>query len=163
MKRIFLRPPWSPWMWALGLAVLVGGCGLTQANGTQRPILSGHTSRSGPQEERTTALNHALSQKPNRAKSKKVASGTYRMSPVAPLKAQALFQKECASCHGTGGVGSAHAPRLKAPSAVYNTFHDPSSLASFIERNMPANHPGSLTSAQSRELADYVWHLAQAR
>ncbi|MCY0864256.1 MAG: cytochrome c [Sulfobacillus sp.] len=151
------------WIWLGGFAVLAGGCGSATAKESSRPHISFHTPRSGPKEDRQTAQNEALSAHPNRSKFKKVASVNHPLPATRLTAGQQLFQQKCQSCHGPGGVGSNNAPRLAAPSHLVLTYHSPEKLADYIDRHMPADHPGSLTKAQARLLADYLWHLAQAR
>lgn len=70
-----------------------------------------------------------------------------------------LYASTCESCHGKGGIGTASAPRLAAPSAVVSQFGTESSLEAFIAHNMPATNPGSLTATQAHNVAGYIWHL----
>lgn len=69
-----------------------------------------------------------------------------------------LFASMCVTCHGPGGNGAGGAPILNDGS-VLQKYSTVTSLAAFIQSNMPASDPGILTSQQSTELALYIFHL----
>ncbi len=143
----------------LGLTILGTACGVMAA---PSPHHGGSASK--PLESVNNTKNHALSGKPNRAKVKKVTS-TSSMGPGAATirRGAMLFRAECAVCHGPAGIGTHNAPRLAAPTGVVNTFKTEASLVAFISSQMPADHPGSLTHQQAREVGSYVWHIAEAK
>lgn len=143
----------------LGLTILGTGCGVMAA---PSPHHGGSPSK--PLESVNNTKNQALSGKPNRAKVKKVTSKS-RMgpAPAAIKRGATLFAADCAVCHGAAGIGTHNAPRLAAPTGVTNTFKSESSLVAFISSQMPADHPGSLTHQQARDVGSYVWHIAEAK
>ena len=67
-----------------------------------------------------------------------------------------LFGQHCAKCHGDQGRGTSKAPPLVGtdalplnppPTAKHRTtqFHTAADVFAFVEANMPADEPGSLT------------------
>lgn len=141
------------------------GCGLYGAGGPNNNLPRGHKGQQ-PQGVASTnnTRNALLNQKPNRSRVKKVASTTKTPQGVQAIKAgAAVFEQECASCHGPHGTGTSGAPRLAAPSGVVSTFGDMAKLRSFIATHMPADHPGSLSVRQDTTVSQYVWHIAQGK
>jgi mono/diheme cytochrome c family protein len=83
--------------------------------------------------------------------------------PVGLTSIQAgaqIFRAQCQTCHGASGVGTPSAPRLAKPSAVAATFPTQAQLEAFIQHNMPASAPGSLTTSQATQVAGYVWQIS---
>jgi cytochrome c len=72
-----------------------------------------------------------------------------------------LFEAECETCHGVGGDGAGGAPVLNN-GAVLKTYPTESALAAFIQANMPASDPGSLTPTDAQDLAYYILSLNRA-
>lgn len=80
---------------------------------------------------------------------------------TATTSAPALYSTKCAKCHGAqgqGGIGS-----VLNTSAVLQKYPTQTSLASFIQKSMPFDNPGSLTNAQATSLAAYVTQLAKGK
>lgn len=143
----------------LALGIFSTGCGAIAA---PSPHSSGHASK--PLASVNNTKNPALTGKANRAKVKKVTSRSKMGPSSATIKRGAtLFRADCAICHGAGGIGTHNAPRLAGPSGVAKTFTTESSLVAFIASQMPANHPGSLTHQEARDVGSYVWHIAEAK
>ncbi len=143
----------------LALAIFGTGCGAMAA---PTPHRQGHASK--PLESVNNTKNHALTGKSNRAKVKKVTSTTKTgSSPAAIRRGAALFKADCAVCHGPNGIGTHDAPRLASPTDVGNTFKTQSSLVAFISSQMPADHPGSLTHQEARDVGAYVWHISEIK
>src|SRR5438309_518443 len=70
-----------------------------------------------------------------------------------------LFGDHCATCHGSGGEGSAKAPPLVGKSALpldpppqaryrKGQFHTAADVFQFVKANMPPDAPGSLTDEE---------------
>src|SRR6266700_1514037 len=69
-----------------------------------------------------------------------------------------LFATTCVQCHGPEGEGTVGAPPLWGP-ASYNIGAGMARVrtaAEFIRRNMPFDHPGTLTDQQAFDVAAYV-------
>lgn len=70
---------------------------------------------------------------------------------------QVIFQQTCSVCHGTTGQGGV-APPLWGP----NSFNAGAGMANlktmamFVQNNMPASNPGSLSLQQAADVAAYV-------
>lgn len=75
-----------------------------------------------------------------------------------PEAGRALFERNCAACHGRGGGGDGWAPALWGD----KTFNDGSglarvyTLAGFLYRAMPLSSPTSLTLEQAQQVAAYL-------
>ncbi|MFN2449920.1 MAG: c-type cytochrome [Candidatus Baltobacteraceae bacterium] len=70
----------------------------------------------------------------------------------------ALYAQRCSACHGAGGAGNAQYPPLWG-SRSFNDgagMHRLRTMAGFIRYNMPQNAPGSLSDAQSFDIAAFV-------
>lgn len=158
------RHYFRPWLIAAGMATVLTAWGAPQilaATPSHRPKSSVRVNPA-PQEDKTNTQNHHITGKSNRTRDKKVRS-TPHPRTASIMKGQKLFAQQCSTCHGADGKGTARAVRLKAPSALLHTFSSRTQLRAYIETHMPADHPGHLTSSQSRHLADYLWSIAQAR
>lgn len=70
----------------------------------------------------------------------------------------AIWQQECARCHGTNGEGTAAAPPTWGPDS-YNIGAGMARLrtaAGFIRHNMPFDRPGSLSDDDAAAVAAYL-------
>jgi thiosulfate dehydrogenase len=72
---------------------------------------------------------------------------------------QAVYASQCAACHGSDGAGAP--PILPAlwGDGSYNDgagMNDPTKMAPFVFRNMPQNHPGTLTPQQAFDVSSYI-------
>ncbi len=144
---------------ALGLVGSVGIVRAASVVGNPNPH-----SRAPRQGTKSNQLNTQLSGKPNRHREKKVTSSTSTPMPTAWVSQGAkIFQAQCSSCHGAGGVGTYNAPRLAAPSGVWYTFHTRAGLEAYIQHHMPGNHPGTLTMIQRRDVSAYIWSISQTK
>lgn len=147
--------------------MLLSGCGglFGEAGlGHNQPSRGPHLEPQ-PRVDVTNNKNAKLFQKTSNTRSKKISSTNHSPSASNPAvrAGMALFKRDCVTCHGVGGNGTNSAPRLSAPSGVASTFGSPTQLKTFIEANMPANNPGSLSSVQASNLAQYVWAIAQGK
>jgi hypothetical protein len=75
---------------------------------------------------------------------------------------QAVYQQDCAKCHGPMGEGT------KKTSRPLVGEKSPSQLSSLISRTMPDDDPGSCTDAEYRQVSSYIYDTfystdAQAR
>lgn len=74
------------------------------------------------------------------------------------VEGAAIWQRECARCHGADGEGTAIAPPTWGPES-YNIGAGMSRIrtaAGFIRHNMPFDRPGTLTDDQAANVAAYV-------
>lgn len=117
-----------------------------------------------PVAKRTNTENKMLHGHVNKTRRKKTRNyNPYPHKTVSPNMAAGakLFARSCATCHGSGGIGTHGAPRLAAPSGVPTTFGGHvHRMERFIAANMPANHPGSLSPTEVKDVTAYVWHIA---
>lgn len=144
---------------AFSLGAARPGSGVGQILGHPNP-----KSQVGTQGSRDNAINPVLNGKANRHRAKKVTNGTSTPPSSVDVAAGArLFSAQCATCHGDAGKGTLSAPRLKAPSDIWYTFHTQMRLEDYIQTHMPGNDPGHLTRTQSRQLAAYIWALSKAK
>lgn len=71
-------------------------------------------------------------------------------------RGEQLFKKECATCHGddlSGGLG----PAVAGPEFLSNWDKAPlSDLVEWIQTQMPADSPGTLSAKQSADLVSYM-------
>jgi S-disulfanyl-L-cysteine oxidoreductase SoxD len=94
-----------------------------------------------------TALTHAQS-------ARTVREGVYTDAQAA--RGQAIYQKQCASCHGTKLEGL-QGPPLVAEGFLRQWHTQPlSELAAKIRNTMPADATGTLTPPQSVELVAFI-------
>lgn len=166
-----MRVQRHPWLRAGGVllvtGVLLAGCGTPnlspkpksqtthKASGTKQKGGAKKTKGGGEARKAT----HRTSQE-----HKAAAPRTGLTSPAATSQlaaARKLFAAKCATCHGPQGMGGS-APALKDP-RVTQRFPRQSLLAAYIQRNMPANAPGTLTAAQANQLALYIESLNQQK
>ncbi|POB09078.1 hypothetical protein CO251_16005 [Sulfobacillus sp. hq2] len=68
-----------------------------------------------------------------------------------------IFSNTCTPCHGQNGQGIS-GPALWGPNSAVAGFPGFSQLEQFIQQNMPASNPGSLTPAQAQAVASFLWH-----
>ena len=79
----------------------------------------------------------------------------------APPGGQEIYAKHCADCHGDKGQG--------VPDEVEEPLHGErslTSLARYIDRKMPEDHPELLDAAESQRVAEYImgaFYSAEAR
>ena len=157
----------------LCVGLLAGGCGGKQSasgkSSTKQTSSSSGKSKSGASKGKD-ATSSTKKSKSSGSKSSKSnsSSGTAAAPPTTGTTTQtgnptgtnaqaaALFQQKCQVCHGAGGQG-ATAPKLDA--GLTTRFQTQASLQAFIQKNMPFNNPGSLTTAQSGALARYLWSM----
>ncbi len=70
-----------------------------------------------------------------------------------------IYTEQCAGCHGTDGAG---VPPILPPlwgSGAYNDgagMNQVPKMAAFVQRNMPQNHPGTLTPQEAFDVSAYV-------
>jgi thiosulfate dehydrogenase len=75
-----------------------------------------------------------------------------------PPRGQAVFQRECAACHGAGGAGTSAAPPVwgihsySAGAGLNNT----QKLAGFIWANMPMGRERSLAHQEALDVAAFI-------
>lgn len=74
------------------------------------------------------------------------------------IRGAALFQPNCARCHGEGGDGTAVAPPLWGERSfnIGAGMARVRTAAAFIRHNMPLDRPGTLTDQQAMDVAAYV-------
>ena len=76
-----------------------------------------------------------------------------------PVAGKAIYDAQCAACHGADGAGVPPVlPALWGPNS-YNDgagMNKPSKMAGFLIHNMPQNHPGTLTPQQAYDVAAFV-------
>jgi thiosulfate dehydrogenase len=69
------------------------------------------------------------------------------------------YASQCANCHGIDGAG---VPPILPPVWGPNSYNDeagmnrPEKMAAFLVRNMPQNHPGSLTSQDAFDISAFL-------
>lgn len=120
--------------------------------------------QAGRQGTMNNQLNVPLDGQGNRHRRKKVTNVSQIPVPRSWMReGAAVFHAQCASCHGVDGTGTLRAPRLAAPSPIWNTFHTEVALKAYIQAHMPADHPGTLTGRPLNTVATYVWHIAKTK
>ncbi len=67
-----------------------------------------------------------------------------------------LFSSTCAVCHGENGQGI-NGPALWGPNSAVRSFSSFAPLEEFIQDNMPASNPGSLTAHQAQQVSSFIW------
>ena len=90
-----------------------------------------------------------------------VAGQGLAMLPITrgdSTRGAALFQPNCARCHGPGGDGTAVAPPLWGARSfnIGAGMARVRTAAAFIRHNMPRDLPGTLSDQQAMDLAAYV-------
>ena len=75
------------------------------------------------------------------------------------VRGQALYAKKCAGCHGAEGTPN---PAMLSPLWGPESWNDGAGmsradvLAAFLQRNMPADKPGTLEPQEAMDIAKYV-------
>ncbi|MBX5467521.1 MAG: cytochrome c [Firmicutes bacterium] len=82
--------------------------------------------------------------------------------PPAVARGAALYQRDCAACHGVAGSGAPGAPALDGP-RLARDYPSRQALARFIAENMPASAPGTLSPTMAEDLARYLRRLNPAQ
>ena len=75
-----------------------------------------------------------------------------------PPRGQAVYQRECAACHGADGHGTAAAPPIWGVHS-YNAgagLHNVQKIAGFIWANMPMGKERSLTHQEAFDVAAFI-------
>lgn len=76
-----------------------------------------------------------------------------------PASGQKIYAAQCASCHGVKGGGVPPVlPPLWGPNS-YNEgagMNNAQHMAGFLVRNMPQNHPGTLSPQDAYDVAAYI-------
>ena len=76
-----------------------------------------------------------------------------------PLNGRIIYARQCAPCHGDHGAGVPHVlPPMWGPSS-YNDgagMNKPPKMAAFLLRNMPQNHPGTLSPQDAFDVATFI-------
>ena len=78
-------------------------------------------------------------------------------------RGEALYQEQCASCHGQALAGVEAAPALAGPSFIGSWNEAP--LGDFFERiriSMPQDTPGSLGRQQTADIVAYILSFNKA-
>jgi thiosulfate dehydrogenase len=75
------------------------------------------------------------------------------------LNGRFLYAHQCAVCHGDKGAGIPHVlPPMWGPGS-YNDgagMNQPPKMAAFLVRNMPQNHPGTLSPQDAFDVATFI-------
>lgn len=86
--------------------------------------------------------------------------GLPEMKPLDPdtARGRAIFESECARCHGADGSGKSFAPPLWGPGSfsIGAGMARLRTAASFIRYNMPYDLPGTLGDQEAFDVAAYV-------
>jgi mono/diheme cytochrome c family protein len=83
-----------------------------------------------------------------------ITDGVYSVGQAA--RGQQLYKAQCAGCHGNAMEGTS-GPPLVGDSFLSNRSAQPlANLVDKIQKTMPFNLPGSLSRAQSTDLAAYI-------
>jgi mono/diheme cytochrome c family protein len=86
---------------------------------------------------------------------KSVWDGIY--SAAQATKGQALYEKECSSCHGSDLSGSGQMPGLSGED--FRKEWDGQSVGDLFERmrvSMPGDHPGTLSREQNADILAFI-------
>jgi mono/diheme cytochrome c family protein len=89
---------------------------------------------------------------------KSVWDGVY--TDAQATRGAAMFDKECAGCHGAGGTGGSMAPALDGVTFAAN--YDGQSVGDLFERNrttMPVGKEGGLSGQQVADITAYMLQL----
>lgn len=82
-------------------------------------------------------------------------SPTYKAALLA--QGRQIFSTTCTVCHGQNGQGIS-GPALWGEDSAVSDFPSFSPLETFIQDNMPASDPGSLSPTRAEAVASFVWH-----
>jgi len=100
------------------------------------------------------ALAGLLSLTGNAGQPRSVTDGVY--SAAQATRGRQIYQVQCAECHGNTMEG-ASGPPLAGENFLSNWSARPlSTLVDKVQKTMPFNQPGSLTTPQSIDLAAYI-------
>jgi len=72
-------------------------------------------------------------------------------------RGEALFDRECAGCHGAGGAGGSMAPALADP--AFSANYDGQTVGDLFERNrttMPVGREGRLSGAAVADITAFL-------
>ncbi len=75
------------------------------------------------------------------------------------VSGKTVYASQCAGCHGGDGAGVPPVLPAVWGSDSYNDgagMNDPAKMAAFVFRNMPQNHPGTLTAQQAWDVSAYI-------
>jgi mono/diheme cytochrome c family protein len=87
--------------------------------------------------------------------SRSITDGVYSAQQAA--RVQAVYQADCAGCHGNSMEGAGAGPPLAGESFLSNWSAQPlSALVDKIQKTMPFDAPGSLSRQQSIDLTAYM-------
>jgi len=76
---------------------------------------------------------------------------------VAASDGKAVYEKNCAACHGAGLEGAGEAPALKgAPFLANWKSKTANQLFAFVRQNMPPGGAGSLSDIDYRAVTAYI-------
>lgn len=76
-----------------------------------------------------------------------------------PTRGKTVYAAQCAGCHGSDGAGVPPVLPAVWGKDSYNDgagMNNLNKMAAFVARNMPQNHPGTLTSQQAYDVSAYV-------
>jgi len=94
------------------------------------------------------------------APAKTVWSGVFTADQAATGKT--VFEAKCATCHGADLNGGEMAPALAGSSFVANwTGSSLAELFTRIHTTMPANDPGSMSTAETAQVLAYILSFNQ--
>jgi len=119
-----------------------------QTPGTQTPATQTPTTQSTPGAQGTTGTQGA----------KSVSSGVYTAEQAK--RGEALYNDQCAACHGDKLEGSGPMPALAG--ADFQKAWKGKTVADLFEKthsSMPATAPGSLTEKQTADILAYMFSV----
>jgi len=87
-----------------------------------------------------------------------VWDGVY--SDAQATRGAALFDRECAQCHGPAGAGGSMAPALA--DAAFSSNYDGQTVGDLFDRNrttMPVGREGQLSSQQNADITAFILQI----
>ena len=81
-------------------------------------------------------------------------------------KGKSIYATQCAACHGIHGAG---VPPVLPPVSGKDSYNDgagmnnPKKMAAFLIRNMPQNHPGTLTTQDAFDVAYFIHSMPRPK